>query len=255
MDRATLLQSNHYPYRIFTLGELLDDYGIDYVATMSGINFRFYHPLPPNSNFNNALKRGRPVHHVNKTTGTIKKKFKNWRISDIIYCEVEKLERFPNPKLLKSALKIAYHYKRYYRKRVKNAIYIQKYVKRFLVKKAFEKAKYVVNQGIDFCVDPISCDAIKFPVVISKDWEQNCKQIYDLTTIRNCKYVSSMPIYFYEDATGQTMYIEREILKTDGYGNAVYRSPLTRAEFTCDDVIFLEKALWYKVGCLLQSKT
>lgn len=254
MERTTLLQSNYFPYRIFTLGEALDNYGIDFVADMSGVSFIFYEPRPPNSSYKAALKRGRPCHHINKTNGGIKKKFKKGRISDHIYYEAQSLERFPNAKILNSIQIISYYFKKHYSKRSNNAVIIQKYIRRFLVDKAIKNAKYLISENVDFITDPISCDEINEPVIIYKDWEQNCKQIFDFSTLVNCKYVTRIPVYFYEDSTGQTVYVEREVIKTDGFGNAVFKSPHTRIEFTCDDMVFLEQKLWYKIGCLLQNK-
>lgn len=252
MDRQTRVHhiesSSCWP-----LGDLLDMYGEDITSKLFGKMYVFEYKYECNGLFRANINRGRPPHHINKINGRLKYKYKNSKLKDVLFKEFSKIQIYPKTTLI-SAVKII---EKFYKEHLKyinyNVIVIQKYIRSILTRKAFIDAKNMLDCGMDFKDDPITCDTISKPVIILTDWEMGNKVIYDYKTIENFLKIRKEPIYWYQTRTSETHYVYRYVYEVDFFGYKIYKSPMTREKFTINEVIEVEDKLWYKVGKAIQS--
>lgn len=156
------------------------------------------------------INRGKLPIHLNKSTGKVKKTHYGLTLSSSI--DDMKDEQSPkNKEILKRLCDRFYE------------AYVLRYKKKF--------------EGIDLEIDPITCDTMKDPVYITVDWDSNCKVVYSLETILKCEAKKLVPIGYYENADGETIYHYSEIRL--GY----YISPYTKNKFDKNDVQFVNEKL------------
>lgn len=148
------------------------------------------------SNVKQNLKRGKFIHHINKTNGKVKRQF--YRINKISESE------YTQDIYYKNVLDKLY-------KRI-----IQNHINKY--------------KGIDFKTDPITCETIKCHSYIEQDWKNNCKIVMSFSTIIKCKATKQITSFFDTDENGNDRYYTRTI----NLGH--YISPYTKQEFNSDDI-------------------
>ena len=257
LSRDSILLTRKYT-RIH-LGTLLDNYGAKLLVKMIPSVYFFHHErilnhLPINNKARIAgtrnMHNGRPLHHLNKTTGNLKSKYKGKELRKTLLSEFSIIETYePYPKfnqkidILQRNIRKIYHIKTSY------AILIQKYVRRFLVNNAIKKAKQMVNEKIDFLYDSITTERLYDPCIILPDFHNGNFVIYNKSTIHKMMKTYNIPIYsYFNENTQNDEYIYRTIIERDIFHNTIYKSPYTRREFTMNDVISLKNSLVYIFG-------
>lgn len=253
MDRHTKLtkidnSSTH------ELGSLLDTYGPDILSKLIGKVYIFQYKYSCNGMFKANITRGRPIHHLNKVNGKLKYKYKNTKLREILCDEFSAIPSNRDNKLVSAVNKIKKAYLKHISNRSLYATLIQKYIRGFLTRKAYFDAKNMIDEGLNFLEDVITCDTLKDPVVIFTDWDIGNKFIYDFQTIENFLKIKKEPVYWYTSTTSETQYIYRYIYEVDIFGNKLFKSPMTRKEFTINDIVPVKEKLWYRVGSALQLK-
>ena len=140
------------------------------------------------------IKRGKMLIHINKTNGEVNKRFYLSSLYDTV--ADMRVEQLPENKAILMRLydRLCYN---------KLQFYIKTYKRRF--------------KGIDLETDPITFEPIVEPVYIKTDWDNNCKMVYSLDTIRKFKR------FDLDDEPGV--------------------SPYTRIEFYNKDVKFVQMAV------------
>lgn len=254
MNNNTLLQSISNPSNFYTLGNAIYAYGKYNIPNLAGTLFIFYCENIPNNQFKSSLKHGRPPHHIKKTDGKIKKVYKKKGKYESIWNDIQDIKSDQIPKLKKTINFIENIYKIHYIKKTNSVITIQKYARMFLVKINIQKAKQMLIDGLDFKDDPITCEAIVNPIIITSDWSNKNKFIYDFSTIEKLALVERHPVYYIINENNQTQYYYTTIIKKDVLNNILYKSPMTRSLFIIDDIRYIKKSLWYQFGKLLQDK-
>lgn len=150
-----------------------------------------------------ALRAGRPIHHVVKSSGRIKKNYHGVTFRVIVEnMDVE--QSFLN----RCELLIACEY------------FMNSFKKH--VKKKF--------MGVEAREDPITCDKIVLPVYLKNDWELGSKIIYDYFTVTGFARYKEVPqVILVDPDTG----VETMIYKKEFMG---FFSPYTNKEFDYLDV-------------------
>ena len=149
------------------------------------------------------LRQGRPLEHISKTSGRIKREFHGITFKHI----VEKMEA----------------YQSFY-----NMIVIADTYDKF--SKAFKKHVEKKFKNIDLKIDPITCEEIHIPVYLKTDWEAGSKQVYDLYTITKLGKYEEIPylIVVHPETNEEFEYCNKRFVG--------WFSPFTRKEFTVHDV-------------------
>lgn len=155
------------------------------------------------------LINGRPVEHINKKTGTIKKGYKKHSMAQV-------LKRYKNLDE---------------NKRNVECYYFVTHRLSYLVSKSII-AKFR-DLKIDTKTDPITLNDIQEPAYIKSDWESGCKVVMDITTIHKCAQKNYIPWYVHTTPDGQEMLV----YKCEYTGN--YVSPYTRNIFCGCDIVRL----------------
>jgi hypothetical protein len=203
---------------------------------------------------------GRPLHHINKSSGYLKTKYKKLPLLEILTKELACIEQFyPAKQVCDSIIQIQYYLRRNYRKRTRCAICIQKYVRRFITNVCKIKAQRLVNEGIDFANDCITTEQLVDPCIILPDFNNGNYVIYNKSSILQMAKTNTIPVYTYYNAYTQTEELfYRTIVERDEFENVVYKSPYTRREFILNDVLSLKNNIVYKLGkviTLYQNRT
>jgi hypothetical protein len=255
MNRETLIQ-NVRSRLVYKLGTALDLLGKNGVADLAGKSLRFY-TTNKNCKYTSALNRGRPFHHLCKSTGNVKKKYRKNKIKQQLLYEFSSITVYDSMLAKQLVNKLERLYKIRILKRNKAATIIQKNIRKYIVQKAVRDAQSLIDEGVDLIDDPITCDRINKPVVIYTDWVKGNKVIYDVTTVANFIHFEKVPIHWYPSAsTNEQEYIYRYVVETDSQGNMYYKSPMTRDKFIMHDVIPVSHTLWFTIGqCLQQRRT
>lgn len=149
------------------------------------------------------IKRGKSMTHLNKCNGKIKKQFYGYSFCTFV-SEIEATQKPENKLILKRLCQMFYE------------AFISKYKKKF--------------EGIDIDTDPITCDDIVNPAYIKTDWDNNCKIVYSLDTLRKCHATKREYTGYDINDAGITVYYYREVPL--GY----YVSPYTKKQFYYSDV-------------------
>ena len=231
-----------------TLGDLLDVYGPLYVSQQLGKSVQFVVPYNTlNANARNTIRKGRPPHHLNVRTGLVKKQYKTLPLREHLFNELLPLFDEYSAHVQVAGYIITKYAKVYAQRKPKSAIVIQKYVRRWLVKSALNKALEIVAQNINIHEDVITCTPISNPVIIKGDWDAGNKYIYDADTVLQCAIMKKIPMYFYERNNQEyTVYGYEYVVNKENL--VLYKSPMTRREFTFDGVEFIHNKLWYKIA-------
>ena len=148
------------------------------------------------------MRRGHFMENLNKTTGNVKKGTMSF-----------------NESIDKSA----------YRQRFLNRLNLA------WLCQVFRRAYLRRLSKIETSVDMITCEPIKSPVIISDDWKNGNKIVYDFDTLIKCAEFIKIPVGFdvNPDGTEFMIYIERPT----GY----FVSPYTRTKFQAESI----KRLYY----------
>lgn len=148
------------------------------------------------------IKKGKDLHHINKTNGNIKKEYRGVHIYNEIF------EMFAQEKTNKNKLERIYEM-------------------------LCEKMK-IKFEGIEMKIDPITCEEIKTPCYIRQDWKTNSKIIMDKETILGCRKWKDV-IVGYDVIDERTVYFTRRYLE-DGF-----ISPYTRNSFEYEDIMYVPR--------------
>jgi hypothetical protein len=251
------------------LGTLLDNYGPYVLAKLIPTAYIFYHEKSAvahkmsrkvlNAGSRNMLN-GRPLHHINKSTGYLKTMYKKYPLLKTLTMELANIERFyPAKRVCDAIILIQYYIKRNSTKRNKSAITIQKYVRRFITNVCKIKAQRMIDESIDFTCDCITTEPLNDPCIILPDYNNGNCVIYNKSSIIQMAKTYNIPVFTYFNENTQTEeYIYRTIIERDIFHNVIYRSPYTRREFIMNEVLPLKQNLIYKFGkaiTLYQSRT
>jgi hypothetical protein len=136
---------------------------------------------------------------------------------------------------------------------VNAATVIQKYTRRFLVKRGIHTAKTLIEEGVDFHTDFITTESICMPVIILSDWECGTKIIYNHSTIAKCALTEDIPVFYYLDQNNEQQECTKSEYIYSESGLILYSSPFTRKQFTLDNLSYIQDTKWYIFGKLLQS--
>ena len=254
LSRDTLMMSTNL--NTFSLGELLDNYGAETLVKMIPSCYIFYYKY--DKHINTRAKRnwgnGRPLHHINKTSGQLKKQYKQIVFRKQLLTEILSINcNFPNPYVLNAIIKIQRTFKHLHNCKVNYVITLQKYARRYFVKSAYIKAKIMIYEDIDFLTDSITTEDITDPCIILPDYAEGNFIIYNRSTLRNMQIDNKYPLYsYFDEITNSEEIVYRYITKRDIFNNILYKSPYTRREFTMEDVLNLKTNLIYKFGKNLQ---
>lgn len=148
------------------------------------------------------MRRGHLMENLNKQTGGVKKGTLSFN---------ETINRSPYRQRFMNRLNLIWlcqTFRRAYRRRLSN---------------------------IETSVDMITCEPIECPVIISDDWKNGNKIVYDYDTLIKCAEFQKIPIGFdiEEDGSEVMIYLERPT----GY----FVSPYTRIKFQSESI----KRLYY----------
>ena len=244
MDRNTIvLTANNTKIH---LGTILDYYGPLISSKLFPKVYQFQHQIT-------GKRSNRPINHFTKKN-TVKKIYKKRNFHKQLYADFSKIDvAWGMQWLFENRLSFFQKkYKRYFKYKTKNAIIIQKYARRILVKNAIKKAQSYISQGIEFEIDCITQEPIKIPVIIKPDYENGNITIYNLSTIFNCQKLTITPVYEVIDPVTEdiTTYSYELPVLNDNL-EELYTSPMTRREVTFRQLSFLYNCLWYQIGLLL----
>lgn len=155
------------------------------------------------------LKHGRPLEHISKKDGTIKKAYKKLSKAQVIkkYTGLDENAR-----------------------NVECYSFIYQRLRYLNTKRVMDKFK---NLDIDIKIDPITQNDIKTPAYIKSDWDNGCKVVMDITTIYQCAEKFTIPMYYYTTHDGSEMMMYRHEY------TGKYVSPYTRKVFTPEDIVKL----------------
>ena len=247
MDRNTILLTKAFTK--IHLGTLLDTYGPTLLAKMIPSVYTFQYPYHFKLAQQN-LKNGRPWHHLNKTSGKLKAKFKNTNLRKqliVEFCDIEtQICAIDINKISKTIQNV---YRKIFTKKTNAALCIQKHVRRFLVRRCIYKAKIMIKENIDLCYDNITAEKLVDPCIIYPDYVDGNFVIYNKSTIHKLAKTQSYPLFTYIDEyTGQEHITYRYIVQKDIFHNTIYTSPYTRREFTIHDVVSLKNNMLYNIA-------
>jgi hypothetical protein len=121
---------------------------------------------------------------------------------------------------------------------VTNSPYRQQFMNKLIIQWLYRKFKRAYRSRlskIETNIDMITCEEIKTPVIISEDWKNGNKVVYEYYTILNCAEYVKIPVGFdFEEDGRETIYY---VEKPTGY----FVSPYTRFKFKADSI----KRLYY----------
>ena len=149
------------------------------------------------------IKRGKSMTHLKKSNGKIKKQFYGYSLHTIV-SEMEATQKPEKKLILKRLCQMFYE------------AFSAKYKKKF--------------DGVDIDTDPITCGDIVNPAYIKTDWDNNCKIVYSLDTLRKCIATKREYTGFNTNEEGNTVFYYRDVPL--GY----YISPYTKKQFLYSDV-------------------
>lgn len=155
------------------------------------------------------LGHGRPLEHISKRDGKIKKAYKKYSKSQVIKKCTGLDENTRN---------------------VECYSFVSHRLRYLNTKRMMDKFK---DLDIDIKTDPITQDDIKTPAYIKSDWDNGCKVVMDITTIYQCAEKLTIPMYYYTTHDGSEMIIYRHEY------TGKYVSPYTRKIFTQKDIVEL----------------
>jgi len=234
MNRSTMVHMYNGSKR--NIGALLDIFGPHFVANGSGITSKYglfvfadgsgiqqHATLSLQYKVYRNVLNGRPMHHISKKDGKLKKRYnKPLRAA-----------------LLRELLEIPHQYNQ--EQHTKAAIKLQAVCRGHLVRNALKLVREL--KDVDVTTDPITAERLTKPVIIVPDWNSGNKVIYNQSTIFNCASTKRLPMYEIDDVL-----YEYEVPLVDPHtGSYVYKSPMTRREFHYTDVMFVGKTKWYKM--------
>ena len=237
-----------YDGSVRMLGDILDTYGAKFVSTHSGArnlfvfatHARITTEVPKHFMLASALVlKGRPIHHVSKSTGKLKKSC-NGPLRRVLYRELQEIRHSCPMEVCSAAARIQKQYKQRHVHRVSSLKIVQRAVKKWVTKRFTQQAE---NLDIDIQIDPITCEPIKVPVVIVPDWNAGNKVIYDITTVAKFQEYETIPAYYLDDI----LYSYQAAITDPKTGNAMYVSPMTRTKFDYTAVRYVGESLWYKI--------
>ena len=254
LSRDSILLTRKYT-RIH-LGTLLDVYGAQLLVKMIPSVYIFH-----NEGINNKAKKivtrnmhnGRPLHHLNKTTGNLKFKYKRKELRKTLLNEFSIIETYePCSKFNQKINLLQRNIRKIYQIKTLNAILIQKYMRRFHVKNCKMKAIQMINEGIDFESDIITTDSLVNPCIILPDFNNGNCVFYNQSTIGKMAKSSKIPIEsYFNELIQEEVIIYQYIIEKDVFGKILYKSPFTRIDFTMDDVMSVRNNLIFKFGQLI----
>tara|TARA_B110000977_G_scaffold191571_1_gene263894 strand:- start:13671 stop:14477 length:807 start_codon:yes stop_codon:yes gene_type:complete len=242
------------------LGTLLDNYGAELLIKMIPTIYTFYEDmdrylffkmkLKVRNAINRNLSSGRPLRHVNKSTGYLKAKYKTKSIQKSLLEDFVLIPTWlPSPKFIKSVYVIQKQIRKYYNKRKNKAIILQKYARRLIVFQSKRKAQRMIIEGLDFASDCITAELLKDPCVILPDFSCGNFVFYNKSTICKLMKTYKVPVHvFFNETTQEEEIFYHHVIERDAFQNILYKSPYTRQNFTMHDVTFLKSNLVYKFG-------
>ena len=231
------------------LGTLLDNYGPNLLSKMIPSVYTFYYiPKTETKIVSNARKRnienGRPLHHINKSNGYLKSKYKKLALRRALVCEFSEIETCtPTLKFTNSVRLIQCIMRRLYTKRHNSAIIIQKYARRYIVNVCKMKALAMIKYGINFEHDSITLEALTDPCIILSDFLTGNRIFYNRSTIKKMQKIEEIPIFTYFNTLTQ-----REENFYNYVVHDIYISPYTRREFTKDEIISVKNDMTFRFG-------
>ena len=234
-----------------SLGELLDFFGPIFVAQQLGNQMHYVYDARSLAHAPYLMKanvrRGRPLHHLDKSSGRVKKRFQHIMFRKQLYCELVLLCDECHTYVQVAAQIITEHAKQFIKYKHNMATVLQKYARRWLVQKEMQLALHIEQKGIDVEEDVITCEPINTPVVIACDWDAGNQYVYDYNTIINCVMYEKQPLYVYVNDAGDEHIVYEQRLHRNTAGLLLFKSPMTRKEFTMNEVRFIQHTLWYKL--------
>lgn len=255
LSRDTILITHNYTK--VHLGTLIDNYGPEVTAKMIPSVYLFNHNYATEGNKTKLknLKNGRPLHHLNKLTGTIKVSYKNKPFRKALYDDLKYIRRqTPSSILLNKVKTIQRYYKQRYFNFLNHVILIQSYMRRYYVILCKKRALQMIEHSIDFCNDSITTEPLYEPYIIISDFENGNFMIYNRLTLYKFEKYEKIPIYSYIQAdTDQEVIVYRNKYFYDNNHNKIYKSPYTRREFTMKDVKNIKHSLIFRFGQSLQN--
>ena len=246
------------------LGTLIDNYGSKLLTKMIPSVYIFYHE-PCNIKVKTQKARnagcrnmcnGRPLHHISKTTGYLKNKYKKLSIQKALLEDFIHIIRFkPTQRFIDSVYIIQNFIRNKYKYLERNAIIIQKYVKRFLINICKNKALIMLNEGIDFTIDSITTENLYDPCIIEPDYTNGNFVLYNLSTIHKMVKTYDVPIYsIFNEITQEDEIFYRTFIERDYKNRAIFKSPYTRREFTMNDIISIKNNYIFIFGQAFQNQ-
>ena len=246
MDRETIMLTQRFTK--IHLGTLIDNYGPELIAGMIPKVYRFQYPMWHSAARN--WENGRPWHHVNKTTGLLRKKYKGTNLKKVLVAELSQIGQCNfNAQFMYNIRTLQRFMKQKYKQRYNAAVLIQKYVRRYYVRLCKMKAQQMIDENIDFATDIITTEKLIRPCVILPDYKQGNFVFYNKSTIDKMVKSQKIPVFTYlNELTMEEELVYRHIVEKDIFGNLLYKSPFTRIDFTKEDVLDLKNNLIFQFG-------
>lgn len=235
MDRSSVVV--HRYGGATTLGTLLDQFGAVFVAQNFGCKGLYLfdecgHDIcsRPRSCIAGVI-RGRHWSHFTKD-GRVKKQYKTRArtIFESLMMDFARVWHVQCRHIVACANVIKRHYRRY-RGRL-----LRRYMGALIASSA------------DVMHDAITLEELHSPCMIRGDVRGGNVTVYNMSTLKRCKLYRERPLYYITDEHGvETLYSVRCRVKTCS-GLYIYKSPMTRREFTVYDIISFDPALWADVA-------
>lgn len=246
INRETLIVYRYDTNKIYTLGTFVDLYGREFVAKNFGTEklFLFYDSI---EKIHAGIRRGRHSSHFNKRQRVLPK-YKKLSVYQSLLYDFSSVYCHMSDKTSKAYFLIN-KYATLRAKRIQRAAtIIQSHMRRKVIQLYLPIAKRYITEGIDITTDPITCDPLIHPVMISNDWMSGSHILYNLSTIHKCAIVSKQPIYEIEQDDGSIQYVYKVDYTYDDNGHMLFKSPYTRNTFTVFDIVEVQNSTWLRLA-------
>jgi len=125
---------------------------------------------------------------------------------------------------------------------------IKRYYRRYRGRLLRRCMRALVANNSDVMHDAITLEELHSPCTIRGDLQGGNVTVYNTSTLKRCKLYKERPLYYITDEHGvETLYSARYRVKTCS-GLYIYKSPMTRREFTVNDIISFDPVLWADIA-------